>query len=157
MNMLRKIMLVVSSVTFAICGLFMNTVGGFSIISVNESYANIGYALIISTVILFLALLFAFFRNIFTNILSVFFNVIGSICYIYAIAVLNGIPNAAVPKEAVEILTSRIYPSIIVTVALATAVFADVMSYERSVKRAERKSKKLHEQNRSLTDEEKII
>ena len=135
MEIFRKIILGLSCAAFAVCCLFLNLMGGIGLMSNN--YTDIGRALIISVVLLGLSLLLAFFRN--------------------RISVLNGIPNATVPKESIEVLTSRIYPAIIVTVLLAIAVFADIFSYERSVKRAERKNAKLKEKNRSLKEDEKIV
>ena len=139
MEIFRKIILGLSCAAFAVCCLFLNLMGGIGLMSNN--YTDIGRALIISVVLLGSALL----------------NIAGTVFYIYPISVLNGIPNATVPKESVEVLTSRIYPAIIVTVLLAIAVFADIFSYERSVKRSERKNAKLKEKNRSLKEDEKIV
>ena len=129
--------------------------GGIGLITNN--YTEIGRALIISVILLALSLILAFFRNRYTNIGSVILNIAGTFLYIYPIGVLNGIPNAQVPKESVEVLTSRIYPAISVTVLLAMVIFADVFSYERSVKRSQRKQKKISENTRALRDDEKII
>jgi hypothetical protein len=155
MEIFRKIILGLSCAAFAVCCLFLNLMGGIGLMSNN--YTDIGRALIISVVLLGLSLLLAFFRNWITNLGSALLNIAGTVFYIYPISVLNGIPNATVPKESVEVLTSRIYPAIIVTVLLAIAVFADIFSYERSVKRAERKNAKLKEKNRSLKEDEKIV
>lgn len=155
MEIFRKITLGLSCAAFAVCCLFLNLMGGIGLMSNN--YTDIGRALIISVALLGLSLLLAFFRNIFTNIGSVLLNIAGTLFYIYPISVLNGIPNATVPKESVAVLTSRIYPAIIVTVLLAMVIFADIFSYERSVKRAERRNAKLREKNRSLKENEKII
>ena len=151
MEIFRKIILGLSCAAFAVCCLFLNLMGGIGLMSNN--YTDIGRALIISVVLLGLSLLLAFFRNRITNLGSALLNIAGTVFYI----VLNGIPNATVPKESIEVLTSRIYPAIIVTVLLAIAVFADIFSYERSVKRAERKNAKLKEKNRSLKEDEKIV
>ena len=151
MEIFRKIILGLSCAAFAVCCLFLNLMGGIGLMSNN--YTDIGRALIISG----LSLLLAFFRNRITNLGSALLNIAGTVFYIYPISVLNGIPNATVPKESIEVLTSRIYPAIIVTVLLAIAVFADIFSYERSVKRAERKNAKLKEKNRSLKEDEKIV
>lgn len=157
MDTLRRIMLFVASAAFAICCLFMNILGGIAIISNGGSYSNVGINLIVSTIILAFALLFTFFRKTVFNILSVIFNTLGSAFYIIAVSVLNGIPNTVIPSESIEILTSRIYPSVIVTLALGIAVFADYLSPERSAKREEKKRIRQAEKDRALTDEEKIL
>ena len=155
MENLRKISLVLACAAFAICCLFLNLMGGIGLISNN--YTEIGRALIISVILLSLSLILAFFRNGYTNLGSVIFNIAGTFLYIYPIGVLNAIPNAQVPKESVEVLTSRIYPAISVTVLLALVIFADFFSYERSVKRSQRRQKKIQESTRALRDDEKII
>ena len=155
MEIFRKVSLVLSCAAFAVCCLFLNLMGGIGLITNN--YTEIGRALIISVILLALSLILAFFRNRYTNIGSVILNIAGTFLYIYPIGVLNGIPNAQVPKESVEVLTSRIYPAISVTVLLAMVIFADVFSYERSVKRSQRKQKKISENTRALRDDEKII
>ena len=89
--------------------------------------------------------------------LSLIFNIAGTLLYIYPIAVLNGIPNSSVPRSSIEILTSRIYPAISVTILLLIVIFADFFSYDRSAERAAKRNEKLKERSRSLTDDEKIV
>lgn len=155
MDIFRKIMLGLSCVSFAVCCLFLNLLGGIGMIL--NDYTQCGICLIVSTAVFAVSLTSAFFRNAIANIISVITNIAATACYIYPITILNGIPNEQIPKSSIEILTSRIYPSVIVTIALAAAVFADIFSYERSVKRAEQRKAKTNEQTRSLRDDEKII
>lgn len=155
MELLRKASLGLSCAAFAICCLFLNLLGGIALYSNN--YQSIGISLIISVGILLAALVFAFFRKVVFNLLSLVFNIAGTLLYIYPIAVLNGIPNSTVPRSSIELLTSRIYPAVSVTILLLTAIFADFFSYERSAERAKKKSEKQKERSRSLTDDEKII
>lgn len=155
MDILRKASLGLGSAAFAVCCLFLDLMGGIAIYSNN--YKSAGLCLIISVVMLLAALVAAFFRKGLFNILSVCFNIAGTLLYIYPIAVLNGIPNSVVPRSSIEIITSRIYPTIIVTILLLTAVFADFFSYDRMVQREKKKSERDKERHRSLTDDEKII
>lgn len=155
MEILRKASLVLGCAAFAICCLFLNLLGGIALYSNN--YQNAGSSLIISVGVLFAALIFAFFRKSIFNLLSLVFNIAGTILYIYPISVLNAIPNSAVPRSSIEVLTSRIYPAVSVTILLLTVIFADFFSYERSAERARKKSEKLKERRRSLTDDEKIV
>lgn len=155
MEILRKASLVLGCAAAAVCCLFLNLAGGYALYSNN--YRTIGICLMVSSGILILSLAAAFFRKGIFNLISVVLNIIGTLLYIYPIAVLNGIPNSTVPRSSIEILTARIYPAISVTILLLTAVFADYFSYDRSAKRAEKNRQKHREQTRKLTDDEKII
>lgn len=155
MEILRKASLVLSCAAFAVCCLFLNLLGGIALYSNN--YQNAGMSLIISVGVLLAALVFAFFRKGITNLLSLIFNIAGTLLYIYPIAVLNGIPNSTVPRSSIELFTSRIYPAVSVTILLLTVIFADFFSYDRSAERERKRSEKLRERQRGLTDDEKII
>lgn len=155
MEILRKASLALGCAAAAVCCLFLNLAGGYALYSNN--YKTIGICLMLSTAALVLSLAAAFFRKGIFNLISLILNIIGTLLYIYPIAVLNGIPNSVVPRSSVEVLTARIYPAVSVTILLLTAVFADYFSYDRAAKRAERKTQKHREQTRRLTDDEKII
>lgn len=155
MEILRKASLVLGCAAFAVCCLFLNLLGGIALYTNN--YQNAGMSLIISVGVLLSALVFAFFRKGITNLLSLIFNIAGTLLYIYPIAVLNGIPNSTVPRSSIELFTSRIYPAVSVTILLLTVIFADFFSYDRSAERARKKNEKLRERQRGLTDDEKII
>lgn len=155
MEILRKVMLVLSAAAFAVCELFLNLMGGIAFIMNN--YENCGISLIIAVAAFAIALISAFFRKPAANIISIVFNIIGTVFYIYPLGILNGIPNAKIPRESIEVLTSRIYPSVLVTVFLAMVIFADFFSYERSAKRAENRQRRIAEKQRALTDDERII
>lgn len=155
MEILRKASLVLSCAAFSVCCLFLNLLGGIALYTNN--YQNAGMSLIISVGVLLAALVFAFFRKGITNLLSLIFNIAGTLLYIYPIAVLNGIPNSTVPRSSIELFTSRIYPAVSVTILLLTVIFADFFSYDRLTERERKKSEKLRERQRGLTDDEKII
>lgn len=155
MELLRKVCLVLGCAAFAVCCLYLNLLGGIAIYANN--YQNAGISLIISVGALLAALVFSFFRKGIFNLLSLIFNLAGTLLYIYPITVLNSIPDYAVPRTSIELFTSRIYPAVSVTIILLTVIFADYFSYDRSAKRAEKRREKLKERSRSLTDDEKII
>lgn len=155
MEILRKVSLALSCAAAAVCCLFLNLMGGFALYINN--YQTVGICLIVSSVMLIVSLIAAFFRKGILNLISLLLNIIGTLLYIYPIAVLNGIPNSSVPRSSIELLTSRIYPAVSVTILLLTAVFADYFSYDRAAKRAEKKMQKHKEQTRDLTDNEKIV
>ena len=155
MEILRKVSLALGCAAAVVCCLFLNLAGGYALYSNN--YETIGICLMLSTGFLILSLIAAFFRKGIFNLTSLILNIIGTLLYIYPISVLNGIPNSTVPRSSIEVLTSRIYPAVSVTILLLTAVFADYFSYDRAAKRAEKKMQKQKEQTRKLTDDEKII
>lgn len=155
MELLRKASLGLGCAAFAVCCLFLNLLGGIALYTNN--YQSIGISLIISIGALLAALVFAFFRKGIFNLLSLIFNIAGTLLYIYPISVLNCIPNSSVPRSSIELFTSRIYPAVSVTILLLTAIFADYFSYDRSSERAKKKIEKQKERTRSLTDDEKII
>lgn len=155
MEKLRKPCLVLAAAAFAVCGLFLNLMGGIALIINN--YIQCGVCLLVSVGLFLISLISAFFRKAAANIISLLTNIAASACYIYTLAVLNGVPNTKVPKESMEIITSRIYPSVIVTVLLAAVIFFDIFSYERISARAEKKRRKSIEKSRPLKDSEKII
>lgn len=155
MEIFRKISLGLCCAAFAVCGLFMNLVGGLGMYVNN--YKKAGLCLMLSTAALLISIVAAFFRKTPANIISVIFNIAGTLLYVYPIGILNGIPNNVVSAESIEKFTSRIYPSVIVTVLLGAAVFADFFSYDRISARSAKKEKKKAERSRALKDSEKIV
>ncbi len=155
MDLLRKVMLTLSVISFAVCCLFLNLMGGIALCMNN--YDACGKSLILSVILFAVSLIFAFFRRLPANILSALFNAAATLFYIYPIGILNAIPNEQIPRTSIEVITSRIYPAVIVTIVLAIAVFADFFSYDRMAMRAERKRIKAAENKRELTEDEKII
>lgn len=152
----RKIMLAAGVVSFCICGLFLNGMGGIAM-TMYDGYSRLGVCLILSTLLFGGALAAAFFRKGAADIISVILNIAATALWIYPVASLNAVPNEQVPKTAMEVLTGRIYPAAIITVTLAAAVFGNVFSYDRIAAREEKKRKKREAQNRPLNDNEKII
>lgn len=150
MDLLRKISLFLSAAAFAVCELFLNLLGGIGMRM--NGYEKCGNMLFAAVIMFAAALTFAFFRKTAFNVLSLLFNAGATVCYVCTLGILNGIKNVNV-----DVLTSRVYPSVILTVLLAVAIFADILSYDRICSRAERKKQKESEKNCSLSDEEKII
>lgn len=155
MDIFRKAMLAVGTVSFAICGLFLNLMGGIAMCM--NDFSECGKCLIISVCLFGVSLVAAFFKNRYANIISIVFNIAATSFYIYPLGILNGIDNSVIPAQSIELFTGRIYPSVIITLSLALGVAADVFSYDRMSARAERKKKKLEENTRSLKDNEKIV
>lgn len=148
----HKATLVLAIIAEIICCLGLNTMGAYAFI--NYGYEKCGYALIISTVLLVTALIFAILKK---AIIPLLFNIFGSAGYIYTLSVLSAIPNTKIPKENTERLMANHYPTIAVTVLLVLLVFFNFFSKEAIEKREQKRLKKYQELNRSLTDDEKII
>ena len=152
----RKIMLTGGVFSFCICGLFLNGMGGAAL-TMYDNYARFGVCLLISTLLSGGALAAAFIRKGWANIISVILNIAATVLWIYPLTCLNAVPNSAVPKTSMEVITGRIYPAVIITITLGTAVFADFFSYDRIAAREEKKRRKLEARNRPLEDDERII
>lgn len=144
------IVLTVAAEVIACLGL--NCMGAYAFIT--NGYEKCGYALLISTALLVIALLFAIFKK---SLIPLLLNIFGSAGYIYTISVLASIPHTKIPKESTERLMANHYPTIAVTVLLAVLVFLNFFSKEAIEKRKQKRDKKLAELNRDLRDEEKII
>lgn len=156
MNTLRKIFLGLSCAAFAVCGLFLNGLGGTAILMhASDKYRSTGIYLLVSVGLFAVSLAAAFFRGTAANIISALTNAAATGFFIYAAAFLTGIPDSAVPAENIEVLTARIYPSLIITVCLFVAVIADILSPERIQRRIERK--KARAESEKLDDKDRII
>ncbi len=159
METFRKIALALSIAAFAVCG-FLEAAGGIGIMLNSKegtSFYECGIFLIISACLFAVSLITAFFRKTAVNIISLVFNAAATAMYIYTLGIFNGVPNSQIPKQSMEVITSRIYPSIAVTILLAAVIFADYFSYDRSAARAAAKNVREKEKNRSLKENEKII
>lgn len=151
-------MLVLGTAAYAVCGLFLNGFGGIGIlINADEKYHPIGVMLIASAGVFLGALVFAYIRRAWANILSGVLDATATVLYILPLNALNSIPDSTIPKANIDLLTSRIYPSIAVTVFLAAAVIADALTYDRITAREKRREERLREKNRGLNEDEKIV
>ena len=158
MELFRKIMLILGTAAFAVCSLFLNGLAGAAIITVGgEQYKAVGILLLVSTGAFLAALITAYGRKVWTNILSLVLNGAATLMFAMPINALNSLSDSAVPKEAIDRMTSRIYPSVAVTLFLALAVIGDIMSEKRIDERERRRSERIAEKNRSLHEDEKIV
>lgn len=149
----RTIVLFLSIVSVLICCLGLNLMGGFAFLNY-ENYTSCGYALLISSVLLVIAFIFAALKKV---IIPIVFNLSGTIAYVYTLAFLNAIPNTKIPKESIDILLIKHYPTIAVTVFLALLVFFNYMGEDAVKKRTEKKQAKNAAENRQLNDNERIV
>lgn len=155
MEKARKISLALCIAAAAIFSGYINIFGGISIIVVNyEKYGKIGIALLISSLFLIAGIVIAAFQRVW---IPAVFNIIGTASYIYSVSKLYDIPNSLIPKTATEPLAERHLLTVIVTVLLASLTFFNFFSEKNVQKRQKRRSQKDSEQNRALTDSEKIL
>lgn len=136
-----------------ICCLGLNTIGAIALLEYPK-YEKCGYALIASTVLLVLALVFALLK---TYIIPLVLNAAGTIAYAYTLAVLSGIPNSVAPRASVERLLLNHFPTVIVTLLLILLVCFTFFSPEQVEKRHKRKMEKSEKNNRNLADNERIV
>lgn len=158
MEMLRKAALVLGTIAFAVCSLFLNGLGGAAILTVaGEQYRAVGIMLLVSSGLFLVCLVTAYGRKLWANIVSLAANAAATVLYILPISALNSIADSDIPRENIEKLTSRIYPSVAVTVLLAVAVLADIMTERRITEREKRREERIAEKRRALHDDEKIV
>lgn len=155
MEKARKISLALCFAAVAIISGWFNIFGGIAIIIVNyEKYGKIGIALLISSLFLIAGTVISAFQKVW---IPAVFNIIGTVSYIYTVTQLYNIPNTLKPKVKTEFLAERHLLTVIVTVLLAVVTFFNFFSEKNSQKRQERRSRKLAERDRELTDSEKIL
>ncbi len=144
--------MILAVAAFVICSLFLNVMGGIALCL--NGYENCGISLFVSTFFLLLAVvLLGKGRMILPSVM----NIIGTAGYIYAIYILDSIPNEKVAKTEVAPLIGNIYPAAAVTVLVFITVFLNYFSPVREEKREARK-KAIYEANeRPLSKDEKII
>lgn len=119
-----------------------------------NGYDKCGIALFISTVLLVAALVFITFRK---SLVPLILTIVGSGFYIYTLAVIESIPNTKIPKEYTEALSAKHFPTIAVTVLLILLIIFNFFCEEAVQKRLEKRKSKETAENRSLTDDEKIL
>ncbi len=140
----------------AIISGFIDIFGGISIIVVNyEKYGDLGIALLISAFFLILGTILACFEKIW---LPVVFNIIGTISYIYTVSNLYSIPNSSnKPKVQTEALAEKHLFTVIVTVLLAVLTILNIFTDKNVKKREKKRLEKYNKENRSLTNNEKLL
>ncbi len=153
MKKARTITLVLAAAALIICCACLNLMGSFAFMSY-KGYEKCGYALIISSLLLTASYIIAVYKKV---IIPMLLNIAGSWFYIYVLAFLSAIPNTKIPRENIERLMGKHYPTVIVTVLLTLLIFFNFMSEEAVKKRSEAKKARKAAKERQLTDDEKIV
>lgn len=160
MKKARIITLILCIAAAAVFSGFFNIMGGIAILiqdytqSAVGDYSLCGKALLISSAFLIAAVVLAAFEKVW---LPAAFNVIGSAFYIYTVKVFYSIPNELISKEYTEPFAERHLLTVIVTVLLAVLIFLNYFSEKNAQKRNKKRAERYEKNDRSLSDDEKIL
>ena len=158
MKNFRKITFILSALAFFVCSVALNGMGGIAILTMSaEKYRSVGIMLLISTLCFLAAFIFLIFKKTITDIISLVFSAAGTVLYALPISSLNAISEELIPKDSIQVLTGRIYPSIIVSVLFGLTALLGIFSPENIEKREKRRAEREAEKNRELTESERII
>lgn len=162
MKTARNIVLFFSIATaIIICG-FVNLSAGYAfccLIEVeSQEYINLfnsmGIGLLFSSLFLIAAVVIAIFKKI---AIPFIFNIIGSGFYIYTVSKLYAIPNTELPETVTEPLAERHLLTVIVTLLLTALVILNFFDESNVAKRINVKRRKVKQNERNLTSDEKIL
>ncbi len=154
MEIIRKISFWLGAACYVICSLILNGMGGIAILTVSdEKYSSIGIMLLISSLMFTISLVTLLFKKTITDICSLAACAAGTVLYALPINALYSLVSETITQESIDVLTSRIFPSVSVSVLLALAALLDIFSYDKmSAREARRKEK-----GRDLTESERIV
>jgi len=142
---IRIIFAVLLIIALLVFPIFMNVLGGAAmILNDNES---LGIMLIISSVLFIASAVFALIRK---NLLSIITMIPATVLAAYVIRAVSLIPNT-------DSLVYRHLPTIAVPILTAIVILFNFLDPEAVKKRAEKRAKRIAEENRSLEDNEKIV
>ena len=136
------ILLITALLVFPI---FMNLLGGAALM-LNDN-EDLGVMLIISSVLFIAGGVFAVIRK---NLLSLIATVPASVLVVYVIRAISLVPNT-------DTIVYRHLPTVAVPVLTAIVLLFNFLDPEAVRKRAEKRQKRISEENRALDDNEKIV
>lgn len=162
MKTAQNIVLILTiAATIIICG-FMNISAGYAFCCLmdveSQEYIDLfnsmGTGLLLSSLFLIASTIIAFFKKIYIPLIL---NIIGSAFYIYTVSKLYAIPNSSLSKNITEPLAERHLLTVVVTLLLIALVIFNYFDKVNIEKRSKNKKKKIEQNERKLTDEEKIL
>lgn len=162
MKTARNIVLTLTiATTLIICG-FMNISAGYAfccLIEVdNQKYIDLfnsmGTGLLLSSLFLITATVVAFFKKTWIPLIM---NFIGSGFYIYTVSKLYSIPNTELPETVTEPLAERHLMTVIVTLLLIALIILNYFDETNVAERMKVQNKQREQNERKLTDKEKIL
>lgn len=154
MEVFRRIVFWLGAAAFIVCSLGLNGMGGLAILTMSdEKYADIGRFLLLSTGCFIVAFVMLIFKKTLSDIVSLVFSTLATVFYALPINALSSIPNDVIPKDKIDVLTGRIYPSIAVSVLFGLSALLGIFSYERISERQKRRDEK----DRDLHEDERIV
>lgn len=162
MKTARNIVLVLTIIATLIISGFINISAGYAfcyLIEVDtqkyiDLFTSMGNGLFLSSLFLITATVIAFFKKVWIPFIL---NIIGSGFYISTVSKLYDIPNTQLPETVTEPLAERHLLTIIVTVLLIALVILNYFDETNVIKRNDAKKKQKEQNERKLTDEEKIL
>lgn len=162
MKTARNIILVLTIIsTLIICG-FINISAGYAfccLIEVEQQqnidlFNSMGTSLIFSSIFLITATAISCFKKVWIPFIL---NIIGSGFYINTVSKIYAIPHTQLPKERTEPLAERHLLTVIVTLLLIALVILNYFDKSNVEKRLNAKRKKAEQNERKLTNDEKIL
>lgn len=162
MKTARNIVLVLTIIATLIISGFINISAGYAfcyLIEVDtqkyiDLFTSMGNGLFLSSLFLITATVIAFFKKVWIPLVL---NIIGSGFYISTVSKLYAIPNTQLPESVTEPLAERHLLTVIVTVLLIALVILNYFDEANIIKRNDAKKKQKEQNERKLTDEEKIL
>ena len=142
---IRIIFAVLLIIALLVFPIFMNVLGGAAMI-LNDN-EDLGIMLIISSALFIASAVFALIRK---NLLSIIAMIPATVLAAYVIRAVSLIPNT-------DSLVYRHLPTIAVPILTAIVILFNFLDPEAVKKRAEKRAKRIAEENRSLEDNEKIV
>lgn len=158
MKKARIITLILCIAAAAVFSGFINIMGGIALIvyveSASDIFRNCGICLWVSSAFLIAATVLAAFQKVW---LPAAFNIIGTSFYIYMVKTFYAIPDELISKAETERFAERHLLTVIVTVLLAVLIFLNYFSEKNVQKRNKKRAERYEKNDRSLSDDEKIL
>jgi hypothetical protein len=162
MKTLRIILLIITGVVTIFFGVIINMFGaiGFNMNTYGQvglnmtDYGQGAIGLIIAAPLLLAAYIMVIFKMTFTPAIV---TVLGSAGYLYTIAYLNSLAAGWMPGWVTDKIAQNHLPSIYASIFLLVLCVINYFLPEKMEKRRLRRDKKVSDENRALTEDEKIM
>ena len=141
----RIVLVILLIIALLVFPVFMNILGGAAMM-LNDN-EDLGIMLIISSVLFIGSTVFAVIRK---NLISLIMMIPGAVLAAYVIRAVSLIPNT-------DALVYRHLPTIAVPILTAIVILFNFLDPEAVRRRAEKRAKRIAEENRTLEDNEKIV
>ncbi|MDR0944254.1 MAG: hypothetical protein LBM41_06965 [Ruminococcus sp.] len=154
MKTLRIILLIITGIVTVFFGVIINVLGAIGFILNQVDYSQGSYGLIVAAPLLLAAYIMVIFKM---SITPAIFTVIGSAGYLYTIYYLNSLAAGWMPGWVTDKIAQNHLPSIYASIFLLVLCALNYFLPEKMEKRKLRRDKKISDENRALTEDEKIM